>query len=187
MKVYIQLTLTLLMISQLISCEKDSTITPKLGLYKTSSDYFSYYPPVINEEGKVVATPYYTENDSRMVVTETDTFYSWRVRLENDFVLSGEVYLGIPFSDVTFKECYSKQSTDDPITSTILDQRIIDTDPFIEYYEVDESFVSQYFDLFRDGNNTPAEVKHLAYQRAAEDINALILGGQLSDTFVKLK
>lgn len=170
------------------SCEREKEeLPPPLGLYKTNSDYFSFYPPSINSQGEVIMTPDYDGNDSRILITEDDTIYSYRVNLVNGYVLSAEIYVDLPFTDVTYKEIVRKQGTNSQITSEILQDRIIDTDPFIEYYEVDAYFPYPFQQQFQDSGYSKAKVVYLSFQEAAKEINLIIAQDKLEESFIRIK
>lgn len=169
-------------------CDREDLVPdPALGIYLSSPDYFSYFAPSTNESGEVVVTPYFQENDSRIYITETDTMFSRRVTLSEGYVLSGEIYPEAPFTDVSYKECFRRQDTESPITADLLNNRIIDTDPFTEYYYVDVEFVTKYRDQFRNLGYSSGKEVYLSFQEAAKEINKIISEGNLEEHFTKVK
>ncbi|MFO8234731.1 MAG: hypothetical protein R6U04_04915 [Bacteroidales bacterium] len=170
------------------SCERQpAALDPPLGLYKTNSDYFSFYAPSTNDKGEIVGYDYFKEGDSRILITEDDTIFSYRVNLNDGYVLSAEVYPDAPFTNVSYKELYRRQNTDSPIGTEILQNRIIDTNPFIDYYEVDINFVTPFIEHFHDLGYSMAEGTYLGFQEAAKEINQIIAQDKLDESFTRIK
>ncbi|MGM0528696.1 MAG: hypothetical protein ACQERS_09835 [Bacteroidota bacterium] len=186
MKLYIILYASIII--SLISCEREDELNwPYWSIYKTQSEYFNYMTAWVNKSGEVIGYPYYTDNDTRIFIDDNDTIYTLRVMLSNNYCLSWEVALNYPFTDITFKEFYRKQFSDSPINKTIIESRIIDRDPFIEYYEVDPEYVLSLTDSFRDQGYSDSEITYKAINAIAEEINIIIEQGQLQDHFNRLK
>jgi len=183
-RIHIKGSLLLLTIVFFVSCDKGfEAPSPPYALYKTNSDYFEYVTPPVNDNKEVIGNFGYSADDSRILITETDTLYNRRVKLDDGYVLSAEVYLNSVFTDVTFKEYVIKHETSGEIDVDQLNSRVIDKDPFIEFFEVPRAFVNKYSEELSDG----AEWKLRMLQDATEEINLMIANNTLSANFSKLK
>lgn len=177
-----------IVLSNISSCDDEFAVTdPPYGIYKTNHDYFHFFAPSTKKSGEVAVTPYFINDDPRIYIMENDTVFALRVALDEGYVLSGEVYPDAPFTDATYKECLRRQGTNSPVTAVLLDQRIIDRDPFLEYYEIDTEFVTKYFSQFLNLGYSSGKVRNLAFQEAAKEINIIIVEGRLEDEFRKIK
>lgn len=169
------------------SCERPKiSNAPPWGLYKTNPEYFSLYAPSTNNRGDVAGYDYFTVGDARIFITEGDTIFSCRVILNDGYVLSAEIYPDAPFTDITYKELFRRQDTDSPIGTDTLQAHIIDTDPFIEYYNVDSYFVDSFIKHFHDLGYSMAEGAYLGSQEAAKEINLIIAEGKLEESFTRI-
>ncbi|MFO8234737.1 MAG: hypothetical protein R6U04_04945, partial [Bacteroidales bacterium] len=164
-----------------------SVLRPDFGIYKTNSDYFLFLPAWVNDKGEVVGRPYYKSNDTRILLTETDTIYTNRVELIDSYYLSAEVQPNYPFTNITFKEFYRRQDSNNPIMLEEIQSRIINDDPFSEYYEVSPYEVLKYYDVFINDGYSPSEAKYKSFQKYALELNTIIQEGQLDQMFTKIK
>lgn len=171
-----------------LCCERETKVVrPNYGIYKTNSEYFLFLPAWVNDEGIVIGKPYYTPNDRRILISETDTLYSSRVELIDSYYLSAEVQPNYPFTNITFKEFYRRQDSNNRITTEEFQSRIINDNPFSEYYEVSPYEVLKYCDQFHNDGYSSSEATYKSFQKYASELNTIIQEGQLDQLFTKIK
>ena len=151
----------------------DGVPTPGLCIYKTKGEYFNYINTWTNEKGRTVGNPAYRiQNDSRIQVVNGDTVYVMRVKLTNGYILQpgGEIGSTNYFTDMTYIEMvrYNSNLGKEMIGTDSLDSRVIDKDPFTEFY----------FDTSRP--------RKFEMEDTAE-INMIIRNGNIEDYFKKYK
>ncbi len=143
---------------------------PNISIYKTNSDYF-YNIPLVNLNGQVSGIPTYTANDPSLKINSEGKLSSnFRWRLKDGYIIDEESYINRVFTDITFEE-YIDYNTANKVTSwpiTLIESRIIDKNPFVEYY-------------YYDGVNKAEKIYTLG------EINKMIENGTLESVFKKLK
>lgn len=159
----------------------------KYGLYRTNGPYFNYYNTCISN-GKICAVLGHPCEDSAIYINEGDTQYSFRIRLTKDFVLDRVIGPFNQFTNIPFDEYCREYSKPDPKISVkdFVFSRIIDRDPFLEYYEVDERITEKYYlEYIKVYSSERAE--YFALKKVSEEINEMIEAGTLSEHFKKIK
>jgi len=161
-------------------CEKDKieyddesieiSTLPNISIYKTNNDYF-YNIALVNSNGQLTAIPAFITNDPLLKIDSDGKLSSnFRWRLKGGYVIDKESYINRVFTDVTFQE-YVEYNTENKITSwptTRIEPRIVDKDPFLEYY-------------YYDGINKAEKIYTLG------ELNKMIEEGTLETVFKKLK
>lgn len=158
----------------LAGCDKSEVLGPTLALYKTKADYFEF----ANTWGRTNGPTSFDLSDSRIKVVDGDTIYTRRYKMEKGYILGIEISSDEYFTDIKFKEivAYNEEQKRIHGTSTYnfnidsLLERIIDKDPFTEFYSDDN--------------------RHFESQLNQENINLineLILSDKIDSIFIKLK
>ena len=155
-------------------CDKSEVLGPTLALYKTKADYFEF----ANTWGRTNGPTSFDLSDSRINVVDGDTIYTRRYKMEKGYILGIEISSDEYFTDLTFKEivAYNEEQKRIHGTSTYnfhidsLLERIIDKDPFTEFYSDD----SRHFESQLNKENINL-------------INELILSDKVDSIFIKLK
>ena len=159
------------------SCEKEPQATaPGFAVYKTKGDYFYNVSVGMNEKGKLYHYPAFYNprfksiSDSRIKITEDDTVYTYRAKLINGYIISGEIGENSIFLDFTFKEYikYEINNNRSGVPLEVLSEHILDDNPFLELY----------FD--------PNKPRKYEISDSAE-INQIIRNGELEKYFEKIK
>jgi len=152
----------------LLSCDKEDYIGPKVKIYKTKGDYFNKVNTWGNDNG-----PIGLDYGSRIIINNGDTIYAWRWKLADGYVMAGESSSSDYFTDMTFAEIVAYKdkypdSLEFPRDSFF--KRVIDKDPYTEYY------IAKEYSTFEmpDSNDV-------------EPINELIRKGELENYFKRLK
>jgi hypothetical protein len=162
-------------------CEKDEiqyadegievSSSPNISVYRTKSDYFNLISLQLLPTGQLNAIPSYTKDDSRIKVDANGKISpNTRWRLKSGYIVDKESYINRVYTNITFQE-YVDYNTKNKVAGwpdDLIEPRIIDKDPFIEYYIL-------------DGLNK--EVKTYTLR----DINEMIENGTLETVFTKLK
>jgi hypothetical protein len=137
-------------------------------VYKTRGDYFNY----ISIYGKTGAPATLTIRDTNQIgVINGDTVYLRRWQLENDYILDINSSEKHYFTDISFKEIVAYNAKFPNMLHYPFDsiqKRIIDKDPFLEYY----------FDEFGNFPNLDVHI---------DQINEIIRNGQIELYFTRLK
>lgn len=129
------------------SCQKDKiefadenieiSSIPSIAIYKTKNDYFENIRVLVLEDGRVNAIPCLTLNDSRIRVDKKGNIkVNNRWRLRNGYIVDKESSINHVFTDITYQE-YVDWNTSNGVNhwpGSSIAPRIIDSDPFIEYY-----------------------------------------------------
>ncbi len=134
------------------------------SVYKTNKDYFNYI--AIGFDGNIVTMyPDYDLNSPRITIEEDGSItYNLRWRLKSGYIVGKGINIDRVFTDITFQELIEQ----DDISSSWFKQRIIDEEPFTEYY-------------WLGGLNLPNKEFTLG------EINEMCEDGTLETVFVKLK
>ena len=163
------------------SCQKDEmeyadesieiSSMPGISIYRTNDNYFDNISVQITAEGKMNKIPAYTLNNPRIIVNKNGTVQvNFRWRLKSGYIVDREAYLNDAFTDIKVQE-YVDWNTSHAVSSwpnDLIEPRIIDKDPFTEFY-------------FHDGLNKTPKTFTLG------EINDLIENGTLETVFTKLK
>jgi len=174
-------TVVLLLLFTGASCQKDEmefadesieiSSIPGISIYKTNSNYFDNISVQITTEGKMNKIPAYTLNNPRINVDKNGTVQmNFRWRLRSGYIVDREAYLNDAFTNITVQE-YVDWNTSHGVSSwpnSSIEPRIIDKDPFTEFY-------------FHDGINKTPRTFTLG------EINDMIKNGTLETVFTKLK
>ena len=140
------------------------TFEHDISIYKTRGDYYNYVYVQITEEGKLNAVPSYTLSDPRISIDDKgNAEQNFRWRLKSEYILDKV------FTDITIRE-YVEYNSAHKIAvwpDSLILPRIIDRDPFIEYYH-------------SDGTRLPEAI-------TIGEINDMIENGTLETVFTKLK
>jgi len=156
---------------------------PGYSIYKTQSDYFDYYNTAVNKKGEVDSYRYIDFN-SKVFVSGGDTIFSRRVRLADGYVLSNEISIKDCFTDITFPEYIGLLSSNSNMNEKI-QERIIDVEPFVEFYAISIGDAEKYLEQFID--TLPlGEATHEALKKRAKEINEIIANGDLKDHFRRI-
>lgn len=143
---------------------------PSLSVYKTNNDYFNYINVSIDTLGNVTSYPVYHKNSIHIVTGEGGKYkYTQRWQLQSGYIVDKEIEYNDAFTDVTFSEQieYVENNSSD-ITGNWYQERIIDTNPFKEYY-------------WLGGLNEELQEFTLG------EINEMIEDGTLETVFIKIK
>ena len=122
---------------------------PGLAIYKTNSDYFDYVTILLDSNNNIVMTPAYNSNDTRITFDENGkVIYKLRWRLKSGYIVCKEMSFERIFTNITFQELieYVDENGND-IPDIWFEQRIIDKNPFIEFYYLQGEFPAQEFTL----------------------------------------
>lgn len=110
---------------------------PSISVYKTKNNYFDYVYIGVDSIGNITMTPSYSSTDSRFIVNDKGKVtYTQRWRLKSGYIVCKEMnYDKMAFTNITFQELVEHTDSigfDAPISW--FQSRIIDRDPFTEYY-----------------------------------------------------
>jgi len=140
-------TFVLLLLFTVASCQKDKmeyadesievSSWPAISIYKTKSDYINYVGVQITDDGKLNAKPSYDKNDPRISFdSKGNAKQNFRWRLKSGYILDNNVSLREAFTNITIRE-YVDWNTEHSVAGwpdSLIWPRIIDTDPFTEFY-----------------------------------------------------
>jgi hypothetical protein len=163
------------------SCQKDEieyadesieiSSYPGITIYKTKKDYINYVDVQITDDGRLNAIPSYNKNDPRISFdSKGNAKQNFRWRLKSGYILDNNASLREAFTNITIHE-YVDWNTSHGVSSwpnSSIEPRIIDKDPFTEFY-------------FHDGINKTPRTFTLG------EINDMIKNGTLETVFTKLK
>lgn len=155
------------------SCEKEPIIRPSAAIlltkvYKTKHDYFDF----VNTFGGYISAPstWRIDDTLKFKITEDDTIYLFRWRLINGYVMDIVVTEKDYFTDMTYAELTTLNSEcNGCISVEDIFQRVVDKDPFIEYYEDSDTLF-----INRD-------------KKDIERLNTIISNGELEKYLYKIK
>ncbi len=173
-------TVILLLLFLGASCQKEKidyadesieiSSLPGISIYKTKGDYRNYLGVCLDSLGNISCTPLFG-NDSSIVQKDNkgDYVLKRRYTLKNGYML-GDIYLDYAFTDITVNEMVNKYLEAGPSfwTNDKYYERLIDKDPFIEFY-------------YLDGINKRPRIFTIS------EINNMIENGTLETVFTKLK
>jgi len=163
------------------SCQKDEieyadesivirVPVPGLNVYKTKNNYIDFVDIQITDDGELNAIPTYNIDDSRILVDKDGKIkQNFRWRLKSGYIIDYGASVREVFTDISIEE-YVKYNAENGIThwhDHLIRPRIIDTDPFTEFYHLDRA-------------------GHLEYYTVGE-INEMFENGSFKTIFEKLK
>lgn len=158
-----------------ISFANENTIVsnqPEISIYKTKNDYFNYLYVGVDSVNNITMIPSYSSTDSRISVdNKGKVTYTQRWRLKSGYIVCKEMSYGnMAFTNITFQELieYSDSNGGKSPESNWFQSRIIDKNPFTEYY-------------WLKGLNEPYKEFTLG------QINEMILSGTIETVFKKIK
>jgi hypothetical protein len=179
-KIFKLCTAVLLFLFLGASCQKDEieyadesieiSFEHDISIYKTRRDYFNYVFLQITEEGKLNNVPSYILSDPRISVdAKGNAEQNFRWRLKSGYILDKEASHKKVFTDITIREYIEYNSAHNIAVwpDSLISPRIIDRDPFIEYYYSDDTGLPEVITI--------------------GEINDMIENGSLETVFTKLK
>ncbi|NOY96575.1 MAG: hypothetical protein GXO81_09400 [Chlorobi bacterium] len=143
---------------------------PGVSVYKTNGNYFNYISIKFNDDGELGGTPYFTSQSSGISIdAKGNVSYNRRWLLRSGYIVCSEISRKDVFTDITYTEYYNyciknKKS----YTAEMFRSRVIDENPFIEYY-------------YSTGFNKKYKEFTLG------EINQMIENGTLEEHFEKIK
>ncbi len=144
---------------------------PSLSVYKTNGDYFNYVTIKQDSFGNITQSPSYcSKNDPRITYQNGNKGYTYRWKLKSGYIVDCEWKHDKIFTDITITEFikYADNHNICAMPDSILIKRIIDTNPFKEYY-------------WLGGLNEELQEFTLG------EINEMIENGTLETVFTKIK
>ena len=173
-------TVFLLLLLLGANCQKDETeradesieisTLPGIAVYKTNGNYKDYLAVCIDSVGNITCTPLFGD-DNLIVRKDKNGNY---VLIRRHFLKSGyiteDIYLDYAFTNITINEMVEKFTEIGPEYWTLdkYKERLIDLDPFSEFY-------------YLDGLNKPVR------KFTIKEINEMIEKGTLETVFIKIK
>jgi hypothetical protein len=140
----------ILLLAILLGCKKDEIIAlpddesiemfvcPGIAIYKTKRDYFNYMAMRFNSDNSCSWYPWFGTPDPRLSVENGAVAYKYRFHLKNSYVVSAEITFNDYFTNITYPEYLTFQKkTNETFTSKMFWDRVIDKDPFTEFYYLD--------------------------------------------------
>ncbi len=124
-------------------------------VYKTKADYFNYVNTwTISNNG-----PTAIELDSRAFsVIDGDTVFNYRWHLKDNYILGAVITQYDYFTNITYKEIIKYNEThDECFPNDSLYKRVIDDDPFTEFYVLNDVYFDSRDDYRIDSLNTIIE------------------------------
>ncbi|GAB1415027.1 hypothetical protein MASR2M117_04330 [Paludibacter sp.] len=111
---------------------------PAISVYKTKKNYFDYVYVGIDSVDNLTMIPAHTSTDSRIFVdAKGKVTYTLRWRLKSGYIVCKEMhYKDMAFTNITFQELIDVTDSNGGKSpeSSWFKSRIIDRDPFTEYY-----------------------------------------------------
>lgn len=149
------------------------TDAPGISVYKTKGDYF-YLTTIGMKEDRIFRTSAWAQETSRIIISNTDTIYKNRIRLDNGYILDFEADNRYDvFLDLTFKQhIVLEKKYPGGIPHEILKSHILDNNPYVEYF---------------NDTSEPRKFNHTVETVDTSELNAIIRDGKLSQYFERLK
>lgn len=165
MKTFILYPFLLILMIALISCKKDQAIAPGISIYKTTDDYFNFVDIGV-KDGRIFRRSSFSNEKSKIVITNSDTIYKLRIKLIDDYVLDFEaderydVFLDLTYKQHLLMEIKYGNAT---LSDDTLNAHIVNKNPYIEFYrdvqnprrfgntpeDIDTAVINQ---IIREGN-----------------------------------
>ncbi len=143
---------------------------PDLSVYKTSGDYIDFLHIRVDSNDVVTMFPAYAANSTRINIDKDGKAHqNFRFKLKSGYIVSNEGNVNLTYTDITIQEYFDYvEKNGEDIPASLFKQRIIDRDPYTEYYNL---------------NGLNAEYKEFTL----EEINKLAENNKLETIFTKLK
>jgi len=143
---------------------------PSISIYKTKQDYRNFIAVSIDSAGNVVVYPVYNLNSPSISIDSKGVVkYKNRWFLKSGYIVEKEISYDKVFTNITFQEQVDFiTSSSNDITGDWYKSRIIDKQPFTEYY-------------WLDGLN------HQTQEFTLGQINKMIENGTIETIFTKIK
>lgn len=144
---------------------------PSLSVYKTNNDYYNYVTIRQDSLGNIIQSPALcSKNDPRITYENGNEGYAFRWKLKSGYIVDCEYKYDNCYTNITVAEFikYADNHNICAMPDSILTDRIIDTNPFQEYYWLDGL------------NNNIREL-------TLGEINKMIEKGTLETVFTKIK
>jgi hypothetical protein len=164
-----------------VSCNKDEldytdesiivNSEPSISIYKTKGEYFNYIYVGIDSVENITMSPSYNSNDPCIRIdSHGKVTYNQRWKLKSGYTVCKEMrFNDMAFTNITFQEVIEYTDKNGPdIPDAWFKSRIIDKDPFTEYY-------------WLGGLNKPIKEFTLG------QINDMIEKGTIETVFTKIK
>lgn len=163
------------------SCQKDEieyaddsieiSSSPGISIYKTNGNYIDYVQFQIMENGETNGIPGFTLNDPRVKVESNGNIrQNFRWRLKSGYIVDKNATTRDAYTNITIQEYveYKSETEEAGWPSGLLESRIIDRDPYIEYYHFNGLHIGErYFSL--------------------GELNSLLESGEIETVFERLK
>lgn len=165
----------------IVSCNKDELDyadesivvdnVPAVSIYKTNGDYFNYIYVGIDSIENITMYPAYNSSDPRISIdSHGSVTYNQRWKLKSGYTVCKEMrFDDMAFTNITFHELIEytdKNGSSVPVSW--FKSRIIDKNPFIEYYWL-------------------GGLNHQTQEFTLGQINKMIENGTLETVFTKIK
>ena len=156
------------------SCQKDeiefadesiivSNRPPGLSIYKTRGDYLDKVLIRISDKGEIIATPAINVEDNPNFITDKNGKIkaSYRRLLKNGYIVGGG-WLDAAYTNITFDEYVTYNQKHNVVVWPVelLEPRIIDRDPYLEFYasvchgndcQVQEFTLGEIYEMLENG------------------------------------
>ena len=173
MKKYLLSSLLLIIVILLANCKKsnidyydESKIvnnTPGLSIYKTNGDYIDFIHFQLDSNNIITMSPCYKPTNSSRIIIDKDgnVHQNFRYKLKSGYIVSNNANISYTYTDITFQEYFdiTNESGEWYIPNSLLKQRIVDRNPFTEYYYLNglngnyrEFTLGEINDLAEEGN-----------------------------------
>ena len=162
---------------------------PPFAIYRTKGDYFHYYSTGISNKGDINYHLDVSYDETIVYSFEGDSGYHFRIPLDSNYFLGGEITADHVFTSVTFTEYHELfYNREYKQLDSLLEHNIIDEDPFTEYFTI------PYYEAFEHWDSThqwddlsPGERDFRVLSIKADEINDIIRSGLLNDHFKKVQ
>ncbi|NQU88472.1 MAG: hypothetical protein HQ541_22220, partial [Mariniphaga sp.] len=144
---------------------------PWLSVYKTKGNYLNYITVGVDSLGNIFSSPDYTYRSGQVGKKDNgEVYFKYRYVLKSGYIVS-LVSIHQAFTDITLKEYieYNEANGIAGWTDNLIYPRIIDRDPFIEFY----------FSSCMTCTNSQ--------QFSLGEINEMLENGTIEEHFTKLK
>jgi hypothetical protein len=148
-------------------------LPPGISIYKTKGEYFDH-ASIGMKKNEIFRTSIFSGEKSKFIISDTDTVYKSRTRLENGYILDFEADSRYDvFLDLTFKQHMALEKIySGGIPHVILRSHILDNNPYVEF--------------FRDSSE-PRKFGHTVGTVDTSELNTIIREGKLEQYFYRLK
>ncbi|MCK5820790.1 MAG: hypothetical protein KAH17_02845 [Bacteroidales bacterium] len=162
---------------------------PAFAIYKTNGDYFHLYSTWLSKDGDIDHLLDVSYDETIVYHFEGDSGYHFRIPLDSNYFLGGEITVKDVFTGITFTEYHELFYLGElGKLDSLLEHNIIDDDPFSSYYTI------PFYDAFEHWDSThqwdtlsSGERNFRQLSIKAKEINKIIQSGELDQYFKKLK